>query len=31
MGKYANDGDFVFDGVGNTKFNLYLKEIGDRR
>ena len=29
MEKYENDGDYVFEGVSNTKFNLYLKEIAD--
>lgn len=29
MEKYENDGNFVFEGVSNTKFNLYLKEIAD--
>jgi len=27
--KYENDGEFVFEGVSNTKFNAYLKEIAD--
>ncbi len=29
MEKYENNGDFVFEGVSNTKFNSYLKEIAD--
>ena len=29
MEKYNNEGDFVFEGVSNTKFNAYLKEIAD--
>ena len=29
MKKYENDSDFVFEGVSNTKFNAYLKEIAD--
>ncbi len=29
MEKYTNESDFVFEGVSNTKFNLYLKEIAD--
>jgi len=29
MEKYRNEGDFVFEGISNTKFNLYLKEIAD--
>jgi integrase/recombinase XerD len=29
MEKYGNDGDFVFEGISNTKFNAYLKEIAD--
>ncbi len=29
MEKYENDGEKVFEGVSNTKFNLYLKEIAD--
>ncbi len=29
MDMYQNDGDFVFEGVSNTKFNAYLKEIVD--
>ena len=27
--KYESDGEMVFEGVSNTKFNLYLKEIAD--
>ena len=29
MEKYINEGEKVFEGVSNTKFNLYLKEIAD--
>ena len=29
MDKYQNDSDFAFEGVSNTKFNAYLKEIAD--
>jgi integrase len=29
MEKYRNESDYVFEGVSNTKFNLYLKEIAD--
>jgi len=29
MEKYENDSEMVFEGVSNTKFNLYLKEIAD--
>jgi len=29
MEKYENEEEFVFEGVSNTKFNLYLKEIAD--
>ena len=29
MEKYISESDFVFEGVSNTIFNLYLKEIAD--
>ncbi len=29
MEKYENEGEMVFEGVSNAKFNAYLKEIAD--